>query len=105
MRFKATLNDVVRLIKATLDPRVGLFVVENINISLRYYWVYVRRDDYGAAVRYIGRRDSRYTCRNYLYSLKRDLETFWKKELLDPADMWNRVADKAAKDLEDMEGR
>jgi len=35
-------------------------------------------------------------CKKYLGALKKDLTTYWKKELLDVADVWNEVSKKAA---------
>ena len=35
-----------------------------------------------------------------MYSFRRDLETYWKKELFDVASVWKQVSEKTSKDLD-----
>ena len=44
-----------------------------------------------------GKKEMKKICDNYLAALEQDLKTYWKKELLDPADLWKEVSEKAAK--------
>ncbi|EDO32583.1 predicted protein [Nematostella vectensis] len=58
-----------------------------------------------SALRYFAKEDAHHTCTRYLGSLKHDVATYWKTELISLADLWEKMAEKAKNELSKFDKR